>query len=99
MKYLKLFENISNCDHWELGSYVLVDLLDFNDPESQGLPKTRFVFGQITKWLIADIVKNFEVTIENGVKIRFQNNKIIRYLTPDEIEQYKIKLETNKYNL
>ena len=95
MKYLKYFESKKI---YKLNSYVLVNLEDINDPESHGLPTTKYTSGQISKCIDDDNFP-YEVTITNGKKFQFHENEVVRYLTPEEIKKYKLESQTLKYNI
>jgi hypothetical protein len=85
-------------DSWELGSYVLVSLEDVNEPILHGLPLTDTAPARVIKWR-DDENFPFMVMFSNGRDFGATKDEILRYLTPEEIEQYKIDLESDKYNL
>jgi len=108
MKHLKSFEEVDwssqetgEDDSWKLGSYILASIDDFSEEAKRELDlseDTKEVYGQVTKWR-NDGEFPFEVVISNGHKINFTQDEILKYLTPEEIEQYKMELEASKYNL
>jgi len=99
MKHLKEYVDWSSQetgfdDSWKLGSYVLVDVKNFTDI----VKGENLVYGQITKWRTDDDYP-FQILLSNGLNADLESDEIIRYLNKEEIEQYKMELETNKYNL
>ena len=94
MKYIKTYENIFNKPSYKVGDIVEINIKNF---KIQGLPE----IGEITK------IQNRGVT-QKIYSISFLNDKlhlfvkgsdIVRTLTPEEIEQYKLEQDTDKYNL
>ena len=104
MKYLKKYEDVNwdsqetgSDDSWKLGSYVLIsDDSIKNNTELDSLPKPPF--GRVVKWRV-DEEFPFDVKFVNGHIYQFAESEIKRYLTDEEIKQFKLEKETNKYNL
>jgi len=98
MKHLKMFEVVDEDTHrWKVDDYILVSLEIISQPEKYDLPLTKTTFGQIIECYEEEFP--YKITLSNGIDLYFQDDEIIRYLTPREIEQFKMGLEVRKYNL
>ena len=83
MKYLKTYEESISKTTYKRNQYVLIE---YNFQEF----KMRIVFiGKIF----------FHVKAVTGKVIQILPHHILRKLTPEEINQYKIDQETNKFNI
>lgn len=102
MKYLKRFENTSN--KYKVGDYVLFDLEKFMKWCNSNNTVDR---GDITEHNLGKIVEYNEKEPDYPYHIEFSDGKIeqtnmselIRFLTPNEIEEYESMKSANKYNL
>lgn len=99
MKYLKTYEEkISSI--YEINDYVLLTELNFKNKRGWvNLPENSY--GKILKIEVVNVDKNdisYFVSVEDDY-VWISESNIIRKLTPEEIEQYKLEKETDKYNL
>ena len=107
MKYIKKFEygNEITTFKYEIGDYVLLDIdkiIDNNLKANQDWIPFKFV-------QILDIVTDGSIHVfpyqvdfegnEDGNYCYVKEDEIIRKLAPDEIEEYKMIKNSNKYNI
>jgi hypothetical protein len=93
MKHLKTYEQ--NIFLYETGDYVLLDIDKLSKEDyttDDGLARIVDI-SKRTTWF------PYLVEFDNNCSIYIEEDKIIRLLTPKEIEDFKIKQALNKYNL
>jgi len=99
MKYLKVFEM------WESeNEYVLVNIEDLTYNVKRELPKDgpttsifkNMAYGQV---VAVDGADNPIILFSNGFECLIAKEDVVDNMTPEEIEQFKVEIETNKYNL
>jgi len=102
MKHLKTYEE--NEPYWSdsliIGDYVLVDLsdVDYDYAIKNNVPiDDRQQPAEIRE--IIDEEYGFRCIFKTGREFGVAENEIIRKLTPEEIEDYKITKTATKYNL
>jgi len=101
MKHLKLYENFET---YKVDDYVLLTDLNFKDKNGkwvkllENLNETK---GKILKIEIVNTEKNDNTYFISLMKhfLWVNTSNIIRKLTPEEIEEYELKKEAEKYNL
>jgi hypothetical protein len=86
MKHLKKYESISL--KYSIGDYVLMSGETLELKINQPVKIIR-----ILDW------GDYIVMYNDGTTTALIDKYILRYLTPEEIEEYEIKLSQNKYNL
>ena len=93
MKYLKSFENLSKptvpSNNYKVGDYVLVSGQFFKSNIDQPVKIIRELPWKDFVYLHDD---NFEGTTPSKQYIK-------RYLTPDEINEFEMNLNTKKFNI
>jgi len=109
MKYIKQYENTPNDYKYEIGDYVLlrnkVTSLDeekFKLYKNYGIVRYR-VRGQInrkdTPLYDINYIDYIDYKLKNITQIYIAEYDIKRKLNESEIEDFKLKLDQNKYNL
>jgi len=99
MKHLKAFESTYWEQNYRIGDYVLLDLERI---EEEGYNKDVIKFidnmGKIVKY---EEDQSYEYTVEfyTNTTIPVREEEILRKLTPEEITEYKMKKDANKYNI
>jgi len=104
MKHIKTFENLVKT--YNVGDYVLVTLEHINI-EGKGLEiRNKLPTPESDDCLPGVIIEKYDgdnfpyaIKFSNSYIYYIDTDEVLRHLTPEEIEQYKISLETNKYNL
>jgi len=95
MKYLKYFEN-----NYEVGDFVIIDLnkISGNSPAMSIASDNDYMKAKIIK------INNkqeypYNIQYDGERRLTVDKNEILRKLTPEEIEEYKIEIQAKKYNL
>jgi len=99
MKFIKKFEMYDEEQKYNVGDYILIDIdkiniynkrHGYNDPDDD-----------LAIIIIYDTHEELPYTIKfyNKSQYSIREDEIVRLLTPDEIEQFKIKRDIKKYNL
>ena len=98
MKYIKLFEEVNKDFNWKETPYVFVDVSNIVD-EKDYLPKSGDL--KLPGKIVAKFEDSFPYSIIflNGAEYLFDRQEIIRTLDSEEIEDFEIKLQSNKYNI
>jgi len=103
MKYLKYFETDDNEHKYKIGDYVLLDLEEIDrENVEHGYSQESAPDGDSGE--IFQIQNNisgypYEIRLYNGKMFLALDKEIKRTLTSEEIKEYEIKKDVNKYNL
>jgi hypothetical protein len=91
MQYLKKYEDYKDI---RIGDYVLY--MSFNP-----VAATTYSKPKCAKILDVSLSSYFpyKIMVDDGTIDLIRKNCIIRYLTTDEINEYEVKIQSNKYNL
>ena len=102
MKYLKRFEN--NTSKYKVGKYIIIDRniinIDIKIKNGSKIPSDS----NIGKLFHVDKSYDendcsFGINFSNGEKYYIKIGEIVRTASKKEIEQYRLEIDTNKYNL
>ena len=102
MKYIKKYEfggEINKNKKYEIGDYVVIDLnkIERDNPYDDIPPyKYCIIFDDDT---IDEEFFDYFAKFYDNFTFYINDNEIERYMTTQEIEEFKIKKDTNKYNL
>jgi len=95
MKYIKTFESIVKFKI-EVGQYILVnEYLPMTPVEYKKHPDKK---GKIVS-IKYDVTFPYRVLYDDNTINSIQFDKIIRYLTDEEIDEYESKINANKFNI
>ena len=98
MNHLKIYEYYNN--ELKEGDYILVDMSDINTNFilKNKLPSDNL--HQPAKLIkILDDEFGYKCLLKNDIYFHFSKEEIIRKLNNDEIENFKININSKKYNL
>jgi len=88
MKYLKNFESLYT--HYNIGDYIYVNGITFQDDKSRA---GKIIDVDTLGWYLVEFIDITNKFVRNHVSY------IDRELTTDEIKQYELEKNINKYNL
>lgn len=89
MKHLKKYEAIEYKSLYKINDYIVIDPIYFKNKKSR--------LGQIIE-INSDKVP-YLILLSSGDDLWIRPDMITRMMSDEEIEQYKIELSSNKYNL
>lgn len=100
MKYIKKFEKIDKINQYEDGDYILLDIDEIR--KNNDITSSHYEPIDNMAYIYHSGEQMYAIEFYNGKDLEFnyiEENEIIRELTPEEIEEFKLKKATHKYGL
>lgn len=88
MKHIKLFEELTEVN---VGDYILTDSKYFTNKQPR--------IGKIVDTAFSNERRMLKIILNTGQDMWIIDDMVVRKLKTEEIEQYEIDINTNKYNL
>jgi len=103
MKYIKTYEENKKYPKYNVGDYVLLSIkkIDKNNIKYGNDDPISIPDDSLAQIVGIDFNVDYPYTSKfyNNREFDLKPNEIIRLLTPEEIEEFEMKKEANKYNL